>query len=70
MFVTEGHRLERKNRFTRLVHWFDLVLETLGGNDRAQMSVGIDNDPYSSSDSHSANTRDKGVGVRALCPKS
>jgi hypothetical protein len=42
MLVAKGHRFQRKNRFARLVHRFDPVLETLGGNDRAELTVSID----------------------------
>src|SRR5262249_53605034 len=42
MLITEGHRFECENRFARLVHRFDLILETLRRDDRAQLTVSIE----------------------------
>src|SRR5947208_5565113 len=41
--VMEGDRLKRKNRFARLVHRFDRVLETLRGRCHAKLTVAIYN---------------------------
>src|SRR5437762_3260683 len=63
VFVAEGHRFERENRFTRLVHGLDLVLETLRGNYRAEVTTAIYNYPYTSGHSVPANAGDKGVSL-------
>ena len=44
MFVPEGYRLQRKDRFARFVHWLDHFLETYRGNDRPEVTAGIYND--------------------------
>ena len=67
MLVAKGNRLQRQNRFARLVHRFDLFLETLGRNNRAEMSIGIDNYSNASGDSDSANAGNKGVAVCSSC---
>ena len=41
MLVAERDRFERKDRFARFVHRFDRVLETLRGNDCAEVTVGL-----------------------------
>src|SRR5262249_31439775 len=41
MLVAEGNRFERKDRFARFVHRFDLLLEPLGGRGRAKASVRV-----------------------------
>src|SRR5437899_7676810 len=46
VLVTERHRFERENRFARLVHRLDLLLVTIGGKDRAEVTVGIDYHSY------------------------
>src|SRR5947208_2225823 len=63
VFVAEGHRFERENRFARLVHGLDLVLETLRGNYRAEVTAAIYNYPYTSGHSDPANAGDKGVSL-------
>src|SRR5436190_979625 len=63
VFVAEGHRFERENRFARLVHGLDLVLETLRGNYRAEVTAAIYNYPYTSGHSVPANAGDKGVSL-------
>src|SRR5882757_5986273 len=45
VLVAEGHWLKRQDRFARLVHWLDRVLETVRGDDRAEVTAGIDNNP-------------------------
>src|SRR5437899_2810061 len=60
VLVTEGHRFEREDRFACLVHRFDRVLETLRGDNRAEMAAGINNDPDTSSNRYSTNPGDKG----------
>src|SRR5205823_13431055 len=37
----EGHRFQPENSFARLVHRFDLVLETLRGGRRAKLTGGV-----------------------------
>ena len=63
LLVAEGHRLKRQDRFARLVHRLDLFLETLGGSDRAEVTVGIDNYSYASCNGRPADASDKGVAV-------
>src|SRR5438552_14272411 len=60
MLVAEGNRLQRQDRFARLVHRFDFIFESLRGNDRAEMAAGINNDPDTSSNRYSTNPGDKG----------
>ena len=66
MLVAEGDRLQGQDRFTRLVHRLNLFLEALGRNDRAEMTVRIDNDSNSSGYNNSANTGNKGVALRSF----
>src|SRR6266498_1158788 len=42
LLVAEGYRLQRQDRFTRLVHRFDIVLVARGGSRRAEVTGGID----------------------------
>ena len=42
LFITEGDRFKRQNRFARLVHRLNLVLESSRGDKRADLVVGID----------------------------
>ena len=42
LFITEGDRLKRQNRFARFVHGLNLVLEPSRGDKRADLVVGID----------------------------
>ena len=67
VLVAEGNRLQRENRFARLVHRLDLFLETLGGNDRAEVSIRIDNYPYASGHRDSADAGNKSVALRSFC---
>src|SRR5438270_11320093 len=67
MLVTEGHRLERENRFARLVHRLNLVLETLRGNYGAEVTVGIDNYLYTSGHRRPANAGNKGACLSSYC---
>jgi len=60
VLVAEGDRFERENRFARLVHRLDVVLETLRGKYRAELTVGIYNYPYASCNRCPANAGDKG----------
>src|SRR6266849_3654499 len=39
--VVEGDRFQREDRFAGLVHGLNRFLETLRGNDRAEMTVGV-----------------------------
>ena len=48
VFIAEGHRFKRENRFARLVHRPNAVFETFRGDDRAEVTVGIDNDSNAS----------------------
>ena len=48
VLVAEGDRFEREDRFARLVHRLDRVLETRRGDDRAELTVGIDDYAYAS----------------------
>ena len=42
VLVAEGHRFERQDRFARLVHGLDLVLEPARGDKGADLVIGID----------------------------
>src|SRR5437660_11464756 len=57
--VVEGDRFKREDRFARLVHWLDLILESLRRDDRAQVTAAIDY--YSNATRHGcpANAGDK-----------
>ena len=46
VFITEGHRLERQDNFTGLVHRLDGVLETRRGCRRAEMTTAIYDNCY------------------------
>src|SRR5262249_58407865 len=63
MLITEGHRFERENRFARLVHRFDLVLETLRRDDRAQLTVSIDYYPDTPCNGDATDAGDRGPPV-------
>src|SRR5436190_709670 len=63
VFVAEGHRFERENRFAHLVHRLDLVLETLRGNCRAEVTAAIYNYPYTSGHTDPANAGDTRLRV-------
>src|SRR5947207_10399362 len=52
VLVTKSHWFKRENRFARLVHRLDRVLETLRGDDGAEVTVSIDNYPDTSSHRH------------------
>src|SRR5262249_10489324 len=39
--VTEGHRFESENSFTRLVHRLDVILKTRFRGRRAKLAVGV-----------------------------
>src|SRR5207249_5991693 len=61
--VAEGDRFERENRFARLIHRLNRFLETRRGDDRAEVTVGIYDHSYTSSDGYSADSGDKCVLV-------
>src|SRR5947209_2713991 len=65
MLVVEGDRFECQDRFARLVHRFDRVLETLRRNDRAELSVRPHNNTYTRGHGDSADASDKGGPLRA-----
>src|SRR6266446_612647 len=46
VLVAKGHRFERQDRFARLVHRLDCILETLRGYGRAKMTTAIYNNCY------------------------
>ena len=60
----EGHGFERDDRFARLVHRFNRVLETLRGDDSAELTVGPND--YSYSPRHSC-PRNAGNTCFCLC---
>ena len=66
VLVAEGHRLKREDRFARLVHRLDLVLETRRGSGRAEVTVGIHDDRYASGNGCPADAGDKGGRLRSL----
>src|SRR5437016_284462 len=59
VLVAEGHRFQRKDRFARLVHRLDLVLETSGGDGRAELTVGSNDYSYSPRHSYPRDAGDK-----------
>jgi hypothetical protein len=59
VLVTEGYWLERKDRFACFVHWLDRILETLRGNDCAELTVGPNDYSYASGHSHPRYAGDK-----------
>ena len=63
VLVAEGYRLQREDRFARLVHRLDCILETLRGDDCAEVAVGIDNDPHTSGDGDPTNASEISVGL-------
>jgi len=54
--------LEREDGFARLIHWFDGVLESLRGNNRAQVTAGIDN--HSDASSYGRSTDPGNISLR------
>ena len=68
VLVAEGHRFERKDRFARFVHWLDRFLETRRGNDRAELTVGINDYSYPAGNDHATNAGDVGVVVFLCLP--
>src|SRR5215467_6959408 len=58
MLVAEGHWFQCQNRFARLVHRFDPVLETLRGNGDAKLTIRI-YDNGVTGDCYTRNTGDK-----------
>src|SRR5205823_336622 len=59
VLVAEGHRFQRKDCFARLVHRLDLVLETSGGDGRAELTVGPNDYSYSPRHSYPRDAGDK-----------
>src|SRR5262249_13569033 len=66
LFVAECDRFQRKDRFTRFVHRFDLRLETLRRDDRAELTVAIDDYSYAPGNGYSTNAGDKRLPVSSL----
>src|SRR2546423_15481664 len=66
MLVMEGNRLERENRFARLIHRSNRFLEMPRGDDRAELTVGIDNYSYASRDGCPTDASDKGGRLRSV----
>src|SRR6516225_11660696 len=63
--VTEGHRLECKDRFAGLIHWLNCFLESRRGNNRAELVVGTDDYSYSTWNSCTADADNKGGVLRS-----
>src|SRR5437762_12494854 len=63
MLVAEGDRLQRKDCFAGFVHRRNRLLETLRGDDCAEVAVGIDNDPHTSGDGDPTNASEISVGL-------
>src|SRR5207249_6265073 len=59
LLVMEGDWFEREDNFTGLIHRPNRVFEPLRGNDCSEVTVGVDDYPYPSRHSYSANARDK-----------
>ena len=60
LLVTEGHRLEREDRFARLVHRLDLVLVAGRGGEGTQVTVSVDHHAYTARHRFSADPCDIG----------
>src|SRR5437667_872383 len=65
--VAKRDRFEREDNFTGLIHRLDLVFEPLRGDDGAEMTVGIDDYPYASSDGRPTNAGDKRMRLSSFC---
>src|SRR6266513_4289188 len=63
VLVPKRYRFQRENRFARLAHGFDRVLETHRGGYGAEMTVGIHDDCYASGNSYPTNAGDKCILV-------
>src|SRR5947209_2197131 len=55
----EGHRFKRQDRLARLVHWLNLILESLRGNDGAELTVCPDDHAHATWYSHSTDAGDE-----------
>src|SRR5215831_3229685 len=65
LLVTEGHRLERKDRFAGLIHRLNSFLESRRGNNRAELVVGPYNYSYSTWDGDTTDADNKGGVLRS-----
>ena len=66
--VAKGHRLQRKDRFARLAHRLDCLLETRRGCDCAEMTTAIYDTRYTCWNGRLANPGDVGGGLRPCLP--
>src|SRR5260370_24864347 len=62
VLVAKGHRLEREDRFARLVHRSDVLFETLGGGGYAKLAISI-YDNWGTCNGCSADSRNKRGGL-------
>ncbi len=63
LLVAEGDWFERENRFARFVNRLDRLFETLRGNDRPEVTLGIYDYPYASCNRYPIDPGDKDVRV-------
>src|SRR5262249_40131211 len=63
--IAEADRLQGYNRFTRLVHRFDLILEAGGRLDRTELTAGVNNYSHSIGHNLTGDASDEGF---LLCP--
>src|SRR5262249_35376585 len=59
VLVAEGHRFKREDGFARLVHWLDRFPEARRGVGRAEMTVGVYDNCYTSWTGCPTNPSDK-----------
>src|SRR4029077_13658695 len=62
-FVTKSHRLEAENCLACIVHWFNFVLETCGGGQRAELARRIYKYRHSACRSCTSNAGDKSFSM-------
>src|ERR1043166_420571 len=70
MLVAEGHWLECKERFARIVHRFDRILVTRRGSDCSKVTSGIYDNWYARWNSCATNPSDVRGSLRACCTDS
>src|SRR5262249_39120195 len=70
VLVPKGHGLKRQNRFARLVHRLDRVLETLRGDDRPEVTAGIYDNPDPARHRYPADTSDICIGLGSCRPNA
>src|SRR5207248_10184123 len=64
VLVTESHLFQREDCLTGLVHRLDVVLESLRGNDRAELAIRIYDHPNPTSHRYSTDARGESCRLR------